>query len=154
MIPSPVLPSLSSNAVDHESPVAFGSLLETPAEELPALDETDPIVTSSRDPSLGDPVFWSHQPQVVEEAEAEALVEAEDATEHSWGHSESLSKSVEIEPAEPIELDREAARTRSLEAAQEEVEPLEVAPPVEATVEATFEAIELVPEAQIKQRQK
>lgn len=140
-----------SKGAGYDSPVAFGALLEAPAEELPALDETDPIVTSSRDPSLGEPAFWSHPPEAV--AEPEAPVEAEDATEHSWGHGESLNKTAEIEPFEPIELDHEAATTRSLESAQDELEPTSVAPTLEASVkafEATPEA-EVVPEKEVAQ---
>jgi CheY-like chemotaxis protein len=150
--PAPVVALPGSKSAGYESPVAFGSLLATPAEELPALDETDPIVTSSRDPSLGDPVFWSHQPPAAKEVEAETAVEAEDATEHSWGHNESLNKAAEIELLdEPIELDYEAARTRSLEAAQEEAEAISVAPTVESTIEATFATIEVTPEAEAAQ---
>lgn len=149
VIPPPSIPLPSSKGAGYDSPVAFGSLLETPAEELPALDETDPIVTSSRDPSLGEPAFWSHPPQAVAEEAAEAPpVESEDATEHSWGHKESLNKTAEIEPLDdPIELDHEAARTRSLEAAQEEAEPASAAP----SLEVTLEGVELTPEAEVTQ---
>ena len=95
------VPPPSSKLGDYDKPVAFGSLLEAPAEELPALDQTDPIVTLSRDPNLGEPAFWTSR---VPKPEEEAPTEEGEATEHSWGRAESLpgmDESAVLEPIEP-----------------------------------------------------
>jgi CheY-like chemotaxis protein len=61
---------------DGEEPVAFGSLLETPAAST---DQTDPVVTATRDPVLGEPAFWTSPPPAVEEPAPEDLTDG-----HSW----------------------------------------------------------------------
>jgi len=61
---------------DGEKPVAFGSLLETPAASN---DQTDPVVTATRDPVLGEPAFWTSPPAAVEEPAPEDLTDG-----HSW----------------------------------------------------------------------
>ena len=51
-------PRLEWNSKDQ--PVAFGTLLETPANETGA---DDSVVTAQRDPNLGEPAFWAPKPQ-------------------------------------------------------------------------------------------
>jgi len=59
-----------------EQPVAFGTLLETPgAETEAATAEADAVLTSRRDPTLGEPAFWvpkAKQEQDDESGDSEA----------------------------------------------------------------------------------
>jgi len=60
---------------ENEKPLAFSSLLEAPPVSG---DETDPIVTATRDPSLGEPAFWT-QPPAAPGPSPEELTEG-----HAW----------------------------------------------------------------------
>jgi CheY-like chemotaxis protein len=118
---------------EGERPIAFGQLLDPPmkdsasnAEVVEPVDD-EQILTSSRDASLGDPIFWK-TPDPEPEAEAEDP-EAEDDISSSismnpWNQDEetlprkdeeampphaedSTIQPVEVEPAEPFELIRD-----------------------------------------------
>jgi CheY-like chemotaxis protein len=115
----PLRPINSAAFDDGDRPVAFGQLLDTPerdsgaaaTEQLEPVDD-EQILTSQRDATLGDPIFWRNDSP---EAEAEAAPEAQEETAgldiHSWGTAESsLSRREEsalLQPIEPLELVRD-----------------------------------------------
>lgn len=102
-------------------PVAFGTLLETPDHDVAAQDaiaiepvDDEQILTSSRDATLGDPIFWKND---VEEKERETAIEpSEEPTQvtspvpeiGAWKQQvESPVQHEEppvLQPVEPIEL--------------------------------------------------
>jgi CheY-like chemotaxis protein len=95
-------------------PVAFGQLLETPAQATTPSDtdviepvDNEQILTSSRDVTLGEPVFWRNDlPEVGLEAEHPADSQ-EDLSVRQWGLDEdSLPRREDaalLRPAEPVE---------------------------------------------------
>ncbi len=101
---------------DH--PVAFGTLLETPTEDVaetgtPAVEPVDDeqVLTSQRDATLGEPIFWkndSEEPEAEPEPGPpdEALPEESPASleNQSWKRDEEAAL---LEPAEPLELVRD-----------------------------------------------
>jgi len=105
---------------DGERPIAFGQLLDTPAQESamsgtgavePVDDEQ--ILTSSRDESLGDPIFWKTEepkPETEEEnSEAEGDISS-GLPMRPWKPDEEAISRAEAEflqPVEPFELVRE-----------------------------------------------
>jgi CheY-like chemotaxis protein len=106
---------------EAERPLAFQQLLETPAQEPAAAGtgviepvDNEQVLTSSRDSSLGDPIFWrteETEPNAAEEdSDAESEVSSE-ASSRPWNLGEdALSRRPETEiaePAEPFELVRE-----------------------------------------------
>jgi len=107
---------------EGERPIAFGQLLDAPTQESgssgtgviePVDDEQ--ILTSSRDASLGDPIFW--QPEGPEPATEEGAENPEEElangiSVHEWEQSEDSSPhrrgpGLLQEPIEPLELVRE-----------------------------------------------
>jgi CheY-like chemotaxis protein len=104
---------------EGERPIAFGQLLEAPVQESApagtgALEPVDDeqVLTSSRDASLGDPIFW--KAEEPEPAPGEENPEADDSSDLSmlaWKEGlESLAPSGEsdvVQPIEPFELVRE-----------------------------------------------
>ena len=70
---------------DGERPIAFGQLLDSPAKDTaPGAGVVEPlddeqILTSSRDASLGDPIFWK-SPEPEPEAEADEAETEEEIT--------------------------------------------------------------------------
>lgn len=117
---------------EGERPIAFGQLLETPAPEPAPTDMLEPvddsqILTSSRDASLGEPIFWKTEEPEPEAEDENAETEQDlssDPPERPW-KPEGLAAAPPPEappeadpaesaaPAEPFELVRE-----ELEAAQ------------------------------------
>jgi hypothetical protein len=104
---------------EGDRPVAFGQLLETSARTPSASGATDviepvddeQILTSSRDATLGEPVFWRNDSPEVE-PEAEHSEEShDDLSLRKWGLDEdSLPRRDDaalLRPAEPLELVRE-----------------------------------------------
>jgi CheY-like chemotaxis protein len=108
---------------EGEHPIAFSQLLDSPTQDFAApgkgvLDpvENEQILTSSRDASLGDPIFWK-----TEEPEAPVAEEASEAEQdissglpmRAWKpDEESQARAAEPEPeifqpVEPFELVRE-----------------------------------------------
>jgi CheY-like chemotaxis protein len=108
---------------EEERPVAFGKLLETPAQDVvaprsrvPEPVEDDQVLTSSRDASLGEPIFWkSEEPEPdSEEASSEAEAEEDISSEISmrpWKMEEEVptpAANTEVsQPADAFELVRE-----------------------------------------------
>ena len=74
-----------------EQPVAFSSLLESPFAETEV-----PVVTAQRDPTLGEPAFWTEaaqpgEPQVeLQDEEAQAEVREQTGDEEKWGAGRGL----------------------------------------------------------------
>ena len=96
-----------------EQPVAFSTLLESPF-----ADTEEPMVTAKRDPTLGDPAFWTEteQPEEVQEEfqaeEAQEGAPQRSGDEEQWGPggglellSNEVAESAEIVAAEttPVE---------------------------------------------------
>jgi CheY-like chemotaxis protein len=104
---------------DGARPMAFGQLLDTPVEE-PEASPIDPvpdeqILTSARDSSLGDPVFWK-----TEEPEPENPQENSGAPENT---EQDLTADLPLRPWKPDE----ETTARNAEAAQlQPIEPLEL----------------------------
>jgi CheY-like chemotaxis protein len=105
---------------EGERPMAFGQLLDNPAQESSAsgTGEVEPvddeqILTSSRDASLGDPVFWRTEEPKPETGEEDSEAEADDSADlpmHPWKPDEeaiSRSETDFLQPVEPFELVRE-----------------------------------------------
>ena len=97
-----------------ERPIAFEQLLEMPVQEPAAAEakgiepvDNEQILTSSRDSSLGDPIFWKTEepaPDTEEEnSDAEVDISA-GASSHAWNlGEEALSRAAEPELAKPEE---------------------------------------------------
>jgi CheY-like chemotaxis protein len=118
---------------EGERPIAFGQLLETPTQESSASGpgvvepvDNEQILTSSRDASLGDPIFWrteEPEPKTEDEnSEAEGDISS-DLPMRPWKVDEAaLSPSPEpdfLQPVEPFELvreqeDQEAGQTSTI----------------------------------------
>ncbi len=112
---------------DGERPIAFSQLLDSPSNEsspagtgvLDAVDD-EQILTSSRDASLGDPIFWkSEDPEEnaeTETSEAREEVVSEVPT-RGWNladeASTSLNESDSAKPSESLELVRDDADEES-----------------------------------------
>ncbi len=118
---------------EGERPIAFGELLETPAQEpadsVPAVVEpidNEQILTSSRDASLGDPIFWrTEEPEPeTEEENSEAEVDISSGSPmRPWKPDEgALSNRAEADPLQPVEAfelvrdekDEEATQTSTI----------------------------------------
>jgi CheY-like chemotaxis protein len=126
---------------EGERPIAFGQLLDAPAQEsaAPSSEVVEPvddeqILTSSRDASLGDPIFWRTEepkPETEEEnseAEGDAGANAEEDISsglpmRAWKpDEEAISRAANadfLQPVEPFELVRdeneeEAGKTSSI----------------------------------------
>ena len=125
--------------VDHlsfgegERPIAFGQLLDTPSKEtlgtgtgvIEPIDD-EQILTSSRDKSLGDPIFWKAEDpeKETEEENSEAEVDISPALPAgAWklGEEDAPVRSEPdiIQPVEPFELvrdqkDEEAEQTSTI----------------------------------------
>jgi CheY-like chemotaxis protein len=105
---------------DGERPMAFGQLLDTPAQES-SLSETaavepvddEQILTSSRDASLGDPIFWKTEEPKPESEEENPEAEEDTSSDlpmRAWKPDEeaiSRSETDFLQPVEPFELVRE-----------------------------------------------
>ncbi len=76
-------PRLEWNSKDQ--PVAFGTLLETPAGETGA---DDSVMTAQRDPNLGEPAFWAPKPQPEAEPGESDSDEAEAESSDGFGDEE------------------------------------------------------------------
>jgi CheY-like chemotaxis protein len=103
-------------------PMAFGQLLDTPVEE-PEASPIDPvpdeqILTSARDASLGDPIFWKTEepaPETPEENSEAAENPEQDLTAdlplRPWKPDEETTarnaEAAQLQPIEPLELVRE-----------------------------------------------
>ena len=105
---------------DGERPMAFGQLLDTPAQEsapaeTAAIEPVDDeqILTSSRDASLGDPIFWKTEEPKPESEEENPEAEEDTSSDlpmRAWQPDEeaiSRSETDFLQPVEPFELVRE-----------------------------------------------
>jgi CheY-like chemotaxis protein len=115
--PAPVEPVTFA---EGDRPVAFGQLLDLPPQSTTSSSGTgviepmddEQILTSSRDATLGEPVFWRNDPPEEEKPEAEHSEESQDEVSvHKWGQDEdSLSQREDapmLRPVEPLELVRD-----------------------------------------------
>jgi CheY-like chemotaxis protein len=133
---------------EGDRPVAFGQLLETPklttstssADVIEPVDD-EQILTSSRDATLGEPVFWRNDPPEEEEPKAEHSEDSQDdLSVHEWGHHEDSQPQHEdatmLRPVEPLELVRDGQDEDS--ASHVDYEPIELDPAAQAplTVES------------------
>ena len=116
---------------EGDRPVAFGQLLDAPAQssssDTGVIEPVDneQILTSSRDATLGEPSFWRNDsPEVQPEAE-HSTDSKDELSLHKWGQQEDTLtrredaamlrpvEPVEPEPIEPLELVREEQDTES-----------------------------------------
>jgi CheY-like chemotaxis protein len=133
-----------------EQPVAFGTLLETPS----GTETDDSVMTSQRDPNLGEPGFWAPkaQPESEQGASEEEGAPAESQTELSDEQPWSLDAGLEELPAQ-MEAVPEATQSEPLLELEESAPELPelVSPkqltqtPVEPFEESTLELPELPP---------
>jgi hypothetical protein len=87
---------------EGERPIAFGQLLDTPAQESAASGsglvepvDDEQILTSSRDASLGDPIFWKTE-EPKEEAEEDQDIRPSSASlEAGW----KMARGSRLQPA-------------------------------------------------------
>jgi CheY-like chemotaxis protein len=119
---------------EGDAPIAFGQLLETPAQESAPSEtgEVEPvndeqILTSSRDASLGDPIFWrTEEPKPeTDEENSDSQTEGIDSSElpmRAWTPDEEAKSRTDsdfLQPVEPFELvrdeqDAEAGQTSTV----------------------------------------
>jgi CheY-like chemotaxis protein len=107
---------------DGERPIAFGQLLESPAMESAGIGsgvvepvDDEQILTSSRDASLGDPIFWKTEEPTAETEEEQPEAEADVSSglpSRPWKLSDekvpaSPPEADPIQPIEPFELVRD-----------------------------------------------
>jgi CheY-like chemotaxis protein len=100
-------------------PVAFGQLLDAPEQDAAAVTDliesvdNEAVMTSPRDATLGDPIFWRND---APEPETESAPEPEEDDSraldmHSWKPAEdSLTRREDaalLQPIEPLELIRD-----------------------------------------------
>jgi len=87
-----------------EPPVAFSTLLESPSAET-----EEPVVTAQRDPTLGEPAFWTEtaQPDEPQSEPQDEKAQGEDqeraGDEAQWGVGQGLEL-LSDENAEPTEI--------------------------------------------------
>src|SRR6267154_2727015 len=132
---------------EGDRPVAFGQLLETPAgpNSSPGTDIVEPvddeqILTSSRDSTLGEPVFWRNETPEME-PEAEPSADSQDELSvHKWGQEEDQRSRREDatlpRPVEPLEFVREDQEEASPSQVDSESIILDQAAQSDLTVEA------------------
>jgi CheY-like chemotaxis protein len=106
----PLAPIGSAAFGEGERPVAFGQLLDSPERDAAAgtdllepVDD-DQILTSTRDATLGDPIFWRNDSPEAEPASAEEESDSASLDIHNWSPAEgTLTRSEEAPPLQPIE---------------------------------------------------
>lgn len=100
---------------EGDRPIAFGSLLQAAEPETRNAHagriepvDNEQVLTSHRDASLGEPIFWRNDPPPTEAEGESAEGNAEELESHSWGLEEPvLDKSQGSPPpdqAQPLEL--------------------------------------------------
>jgi hypothetical protein len=103
---------------EGDRPVAFGTLLETPAREAAPPDtgaiepvDDEQILTSSRDSTLGEPIFWRNEPPEAEPKAESSADSSPEVSSREWGQEKDSLTSQEdaglLRPLEPVELVRE-----------------------------------------------
>jgi CheY-like chemotaxis protein len=97
---------------EGERPIAFGQLLETPAEESSGAEsevvepvDDEQILTSSRDASLGEPAFWKKEEPEGDTEEENSEAEAEEEVDISAGLPAQAWKLDEDPKPSPAEAD-------------------------------------------------
>ena len=128
--PAPVEPVTFA---EGDRPVAFGQLLDPPAQSTTASSGTgviepmddEQILTSSRDATLGEPAFWRNDsPEVQPEAE-QSTDSKDELSLHKWGQeNESLSRREDaamLRPVEPVDT-TEAVEPLELVRDEQEIE--------------------------------
>jgi CheY-like chemotaxis protein len=98
-------------------PVAFGQLLDAPEQDAAMTDLIEPVdneavLTSRRDATLGDPIFWRNDaPSPDTESTAEPEEDSTALDMHNWKPGEdSLTRRGDaalLQPIEPLELIRD-----------------------------------------------
>ena len=126
--PAPVEPVTFA---EGDRPVAFGQLLDPPAQSTTASSNTgviepvddEQILTSSRDATLGEPSFWRNDSPEVEPEAKHSPDGKDELSLHKWVQADdtlsrredaAMLRAVEpVEPVEPIELVREEQEIES-----------------------------------------
>ena len=94
---------------EGEHPVAFGQLLDAPTKDEVEPEVMEPVddatvLTSSRDASLGEPIFWKTEEPEAETGEENGESEEETSRElpaREWKADEEAKHSPEMEAVEP-----------------------------------------------------
>jgi CheY-like chemotaxis protein len=100
---------------EADRPIAFGSLLQASEPEtrnahtgLIEPVDNEQVLTSHRDASLGEPIFWRNDPPPAEAEGGSAPGDPEELDSHSWGLEPPLLDNPEGSPppdqAQPLEL--------------------------------------------------
>ncbi len=123
----PVVPTpLRSAAFETDDrPVAFGQMFETPtSESSPSTGAVEPvddeqILTSQRDATLGDPVFWKSEPAKPESEAASEEEEPASLDMHDWNQGEDSlplrNEALPLPVMEPLELVHEDVQNKTTE---------------------------------------
>src|SRR5258706_14771525 len=107
--PAPVEPVTFA---EGDRPVAFGQLLDPPAQSTTASSGTgviepmddEQILTSSRDATLGEPSFWRNDSPEVQPEGEQSTHSKDELSLHKWGQeSESLSRREDAAMLRPVE---------------------------------------------------
>jgi CheY-like chemotaxis protein len=165
-VPAPA-PAARVSFGEGERPIAFGSLLEASQPELHNARtgliepvDNEQVLTSQRDASLGDPIFWRNDTQQADAEGESATANPEDLDSHSWGLEQPLVDKSEESPApdqaQPLELILEGQDETS--ASRVDSAPLSIDPAANTALAAeSGKAAELVanlfewPEAAVEQ---
>jgi CheY-like chemotaxis protein len=123
---APAKARLELNANDQ--PVAFGTLLEASGESA---NVDDTVVTSQRDPTLGEPAFWAPKASAEQAEDGSQDSDAAEETSDSSSASANWRPDVELETLPPLieSTSAEAAPEALLEAHEELLELPELALP-------------------------
>ena len=110
--PAPAAPVIFG---EGDRPIAFGSLLQPSEPETRSAHtgliepvDNEQVLTSHRDASLGEPIFWRNDPPPAEAEGESATGNAEELDSHSWGLEPPLQDNSPggppSDPAQPLEL--------------------------------------------------
>src|SRR6266404_364702 len=126
--PAPVEPVTFA---EGDRPVAFGQLLDPPAQSTTASSGTgviepmddEQILTSSRDATLGEPSFWRNDsPEAQPEAE-HSTDSKDELSLHKWGQeNETLSRREDAAMLRPVEPAETTESVEPLELVRDEQE--------------------------------
>ena len=125
---------------EGERPIAFGQLLETPAPEPSPTDVLEPvddsqILTSSRDASLGEPIFWKNEEPEPEAEDENAEMEQDlssDPPERPWKPEGLAAVPAPEAPPEPHPTESTEPAAEPFELVREELESAQSPTVVEA----------------------
>src|SRR5712671_747214 len=126
--PAPVEPVTFA---EGDRPVAFGQLLDPPAQSTTASSGTgviepmddEQILTSSRDATLGEPSFWRNDSPEVQPETEHSRDNKDEPSLHKWGQeNETLSRREDAAMLRPVEPAETTESVEPLELVRDEQE--------------------------------